>query len=107
MKTILVILTFLMLAVQAQEKIKPTSSFIISGEVKSEITISIADLSKWKEQLIGDVVITNHQGEKKSESKGLKGILLKEILQSIEIKSESPRVLSEYYFVCKLRMDIK
>ena len=29
------------------------------------------------------------------------GILLKEVLQSIEIKSESPKVLSEYYLVCK------
>jgi len=45
------------------------------------------------------LVITNHLGEKKSEAKGLKGILLKDILQTVEIKSESPKVLSEYYFV--------
>lgn len=85
----------------AQNEIKTTASFTITGEVKTDKIITIADFTKWKEQTIGDVIITNHLGEKKSEAKGLKGILLKEILQSVEIKSESPKVLSEYYFVCK------
>ncbi len=83
----------------AQGQIKVTSSFIISGEVFSPLTVSVMDLKKWKEVAIGDLVITNHLGEKKSEAKGLKGILLKDILQTAEIKSESPKVLSEYYFV--------
>jgi len=30
----------------------------------------------------------------------VKGVLLKDILEKIEIDSENPRVLSEYYFVC-------
>ena len=80
---------------------KPTSSFTIFGEVKASVTIQIGDLSKWKSVGIGDVIINNHLGEKKSESKGLKGVLLKDILSSVEINSESPKVLSEYYFVCK------
>lgn len=83
----------------AQAQVKTTSSFTISGEVQSPVTISFADLKKWKEMPVGDLVITNHLGEKKSPSKGLKGILLKEILQTAEIKSESPKVLSEFYFV--------
>ncbi len=83
-----------------QAQVKATSSFTIAGEVFSSLTISIADLKKWKEVAIGDLVITNHLGEKKSEAKGLKGILLKDILQTLEIKSENPKVLSEYYFVC-------
>lgn len=84
-----------------QKEYKPTSSFVISGEVKTPVTIQIADLNKWKVVPIGDVVITNHLGEKKSEAKGLKGVLLKDVLSAVEINSESPRVLSEYYFVCK------
>lgn len=79
----------------------PTSSFVISGEIKSPVTIQIADLKKWKEVAIGDVTITNHMGEKKSEGKGLKGVLLKDVLGAVEINSESPKGLSEYYFVCK------
>src|SRR5258706_4343378 len=81
------------------KQMKVTSAFTVSGEVFSPLTVSVMDLKKWKEVSIGDLVITNHLGEKKSEAKGLKGILLKEIIQTIEIKSESPKVLSEYYFV--------
>ena len=81
------------------QQVKVTASFTISGEVFTPLTVSVMDLKKWKEVDIGDLVITNHLGEKKSEDKGLKGILLKEILQTVEIKSESPKVLSEYYFV--------
>ncbi len=97
-KLIFILFTFTTSFTVAQQ-IKPTSSFTISGEVFSPLTIQIADLKKWKEVAIGDLVITNHLGEKKSESKGLKGVLMKEILQSAEIKSENPKVLSEFYFV--------
>lgn len=85
----------------AQEKTKPTSAFIVKGEVIAVKTISIQDFSNFSEQDIGDVVITNHLGEKKSEQKALKGILLRDVLQGVEIKSESPKVLSEFYVVCR------
>jgi hypothetical protein len=98
MKKLLFLLALAIFFASAQQ-IKPTSSFTVSGEVFAPLTVSVMDLKKWKEVAIGDLVITNHLGEKKSEGKGLKGILLKEILQTTEIKSESPKVLSEYYFV--------
>ena len=100
MKNSVALLLFLLpTSLFAQGQIKVTSSFTISGEVFSPLTVSVMDLKKWKEVAIGDLVITNHSGEKKSEAKGLKGILLKDILQTVEIKSENPKVLSEYYFV--------
>jgi hypothetical protein len=100
MKNFIVILLFLLSeSLFAQEQVKVTSSFTISGEVFSPLTVSVMDLKKWKEVVIGDLVVIDHLGEKKSEAKGLKGILLKEILQTAEIKSETPKVLSEYYFV--------
>lgn len=84
-----------------QKEPEPTRSFIISGEVKAHVTISLTEFSKYPEVPMGDITITNHLGEKKSEQKSLKGILLKDILKSVEINNENPRVLSEYYFVCK------
>src|SRR5258706_3468208 len=84
-----------------QKEFKPTQSFTITGEVKSPTVVQAVDLKKWKIQNIGDVVITNHLGERKSEAKALRGVLLKEVLESVEINAENPRVLSEYYFVCK------
>ncbi len=99
------LITFLFLLVAsaafAQKEIKPTSQFIISGEVKAAVTVTIDDLKKCKSQLVADVIITNHLGEKKSEAKGLKGVLLKTVLEKAEINAENPKVLSEYYFVCK------
>lgn len=83
-----------------QEKIQSTKSFTISGEVKSPLTVSLSDFGRYKETTIGDVVITNHLGEKKSERKGVKGILLKDILAGVEFTS-SPKELSTFYFICK------
>ena len=99
MKKIIFSALGLIVGIANAQQIKVTSSFTISGEVFTPLTVSVMDFKKWKEVAIGDMVITNHLGEKKSEAKGLKGILLKEILQTVEIKSESPKVLSEYYFV--------
>lgn len=84
-----------------QKELETTTSFIISGEVKTQVTVSLTEFSKYTEVPIGDITITNHLGEKKSEQKILKGILLKDILKTVEINIENPRVLSEYYFVCK------
>jgi hypothetical protein len=99
MKKIILFSLCLMVGTVNAQQIKVTSSFTISGEVFAPLTVSVMDFKKWKEVAIGDLVITNHLGEKKSEAKGLKGISLKEVLQTVEIKSESPKVLSEYYFV--------
>lgn len=84
-----------------QKEAETTTSFIISGEVKAHVSVSLTEFSKYAEVPMGDITITNHLGEKKSEQKLLKGILLKDILKTVEIKNENPRVLSEYYFVCK------
>ena len=99
--TLLILGTIAVQMAFCQQELKPTQSFTISGEVKSPATVQASDLKKWSVQTIGDIVITNHMGEKKSEAKALKGVLLKDVLQSVEINAETPRVLSEYYFVCK------
>ena len=86
---------------QAPKDLQPTSSFVIRGEVKVPVTVKIEDLAKWPVRNIGDVAITNHTGEKKSDAKALKGVLLRDVLQSVEINAPSPKVLSEYYIVCR------
>jgi hypothetical protein len=100
-KFILAILCFSSSGAFAQKELKPTQSFVISGEVKAPVTVMLADLKKYKEVVIGDIVITNHLGEKKNDAKGMKGVLLKDVLQSAEINAENPKVLSEFYFLCK------
>ena len=83
-----------------KENIPTTESFSIEGKVKKEMTVSLADLSSYRSYSIDSIVIKNHLGERKSTLKKVKGVLLKDILEKVEIDSESPKVLSEYYFVC-------
>jgi hypothetical protein len=100
-KLLFIILTCCVFSVGAQHDIKPTSSFVVSGEVKTPLTVAIADLKNYQESVIGDVTITNHAGEKKSVAKALKGVLLKDILSKVEFVHENPRELSTFYLVCK------
>jgi hypothetical protein len=79
---------------------KTTSSFTINGRVKSPKTFTLDEIVKLGVHNIGDVVITNHKGEKKGTAKELSGVLLTEILKSVELDAESPKVFSEYSFVC-------
>ena len=87
------------LYVSAQQNDCNTDAFIIKGEIKNEITISFKLLDSFTTSDIPNVVITNHLGEKRSEAKGMKGVLIKSILERADIKVESPKQLSEFYFV--------
>lgn len=80
--------------------IPPTKSFSISGDVKEEQTINDVDLKKYKVHIIGDVKITNHKGELKGIAKGLSGVLLKDVLSTVTLNTDNPKVFSEYVFIC-------
>lgn len=83
-----------------QKPIPTTENFAIEGKVKKEMKVSLADLSSYKSYSIDSIVITNHLGERRSTLKNVKGVLLKDILGKIEIDSENPKMLSEFYFIC-------
>lgn len=85
----------------AQKRNEPTKSFRVTGEIKEEKKISVDDFFNYRESALGDVVITNHLGEPKSTQKKLKGILLRDVLEKIEIKTPGPKELSTFYIVCK------
>ncbi|PZF74538.1 molybdopterin-binding protein [Taibaiella soli] len=102
MKKVLILLSFVLLqdAAIAQKKLTPTTSFTISGNVKTEATITLNALDTFKQVNIGDVSIKNHLGESKYTHEKLKGVLLKDVLKQVVYTSESPKVLSEFYFTC-------
>ena len=84
----------------AQHHIPPTDNFRVEGKVKQGMTVSLQDLSSYQSYTIDSIVITSHLGERKDILKAVKGVLLKDILNKVEIEAESPKVLSEYYLVC-------
>lgn len=98
-KSILLIFVLISTLSFAQEAIESTSEFTISGRVQKEINFSLADLSQFEDQPIADLVITNHLGIKKGTSQRMSGIPIKTILENVKFDVESPKVLSELYFV--------
>jgi hypothetical protein len=103
MTKMLFLFVFVMSCLSGQSQGQPVAaqSFKIIGEVKREVKISVYDLEKYRGALVKDVVITNHLGEVKSRIKKLTGVLLRDVLANVEIKSEIPRDLSACYLVCK------
>jgi hypothetical protein len=102
MRSILfLVLAFTVFSASAQkENIPTTENFSIEGKVRKSLSLSLADLSSYKSYSIDSIVITNHLGERKSSLKKVKAVLLKDILDKVEIDAETPKVLSEYYLVC-------
>ena len=93
------VITFFTASAQ-KENIPTTENFTIEGKVKKSLAVSLADLSSYKSYSIDSIVITNHLGERRSSLKKVKAVLLKDILDKVEVDAENHKVLSEYYFVC-------
>lgn len=77
-----------------------TKTITIEGAVAKTVTINFADLKAYKTISIDSVQILNHKQEYKSTLKGIKGVLLKDIVTKAEFVVNSPKVLSEFYIVC-------
>jgi len=84
----------------AQEPLRQTLSFKISGAIKSESVITMDSLNTYPLQTIGDIKVTNHLGEFKHEDDKLKGVLLKDILSHSTLAAASPKLYSRFYFAC-------
>jgi hypothetical protein len=84
----------------AQERVIPSNFFLIEGKVKGTYKFSFDSSSKFNTVVVDSVVITNHLREKRRTLKNLKGILLKDILNKVEIDAPNVKLLSEYYITC-------
>ena len=83
-----------------KENIPTTENFSIEGKVKKSLTLTLADLSSYKSYAVDSIAITNHLGERRSSLKKVKAVLLKDLIDKVEIDAENHKVLSEYYLVC-------
>jgi len=82
-----------------QDKYKTTRQFSISGKVKNPSVITMDSLAKYQIVPIGDIAVTDHTGALKHKDAGLKGVLLKDILNHTMIDA-TPHLFSGYYFTC-------
>lgn len=83
----------------SQTAITPTSEVVVSGTIKSEVTITLGDLRAFPQKSIGDVKIINYRGESKSTFKKVKGIPVVELLKDLKFDVDNERVLSEFYII--------
>lgn len=80
-----------------QKDIASTDVITVSGAVVKEATITLADILAVPSHAIPDVAITNHLGEPRGTAKGLRGVLVRDLLANVSFNAESPKVLSEYF----------
>jgi hypothetical protein len=85
----------------SQESPTPTRFVEITGKLKRPVKLTLEDIRKLPDTVLGDLTITNHLGEYKSTQKGLRGVKLTSLLKSIEFESPSPKQLSEFYLVAE------
>lgn len=83
----------------AQKNIEASNAFTIEGMVKKSLTVTLDSLKKYPAVSIDSIGITNHLGERKSSLQNITVLPLKRFLDQIEIEVESPKQLSEFYFV--------
>ena len=100
MKKLIILILLYSSAAYAQETLKQTQKFSISGQVKNESVITLDSILKYPVKVIGDINITNHLGEFKHKDDELKGVLLKDVLSHTVFKTTGPKLLSPFYFVC-------
>lgn len=99
MKKLATLFLFLIsITVWGQKANEVTSEFVVTGKVKQDLKFTFTDIEKYPSKKIKDVVITNHLGEPRGTAKQLTGILLKDLLKNLELKEESPKRYSEFYF---------
>ena len=100
MKKLFVFFLLCNTAAFAQEPLKQTLGFSISGKVKNPSAITMDSLNSYPIKAIGDIKVTDHTGTFKHEDDQLKGVLLKDILSHTLLAASSPKLFSRFYFAC-------
>lgn len=98
-KSLLFIFFLVSSSLLAQRTVTPSEAITIEGKIKIKKTFSTAELDMFPKVAIADQILYNHKGEMKSTVKNMKGILLKTVLEKVELDFEKPKELNEFYFV--------
>ena len=74
-----------------------TDTLFVTGKVKSEWSFPISAIKEYKSDLLGDVN-TSCSAKQREDSKGVKGVLVKTLLDTVEFDYENRKMLNEFYF---------
>lgn len=104
MKQLLFIFLFATTVVYGQDA---KLSLKIEGRVKNPKTFSFDEIKAMPMVYVDSLQVYNHEMVPRSMVRNIKGVLLKELLKSIEFDAATPRELSEYYIVCVAKDNYK
>lgn len=96
MKILSFIILFFALTLNAQA----SKTIEVSGDIMKPVIIKFSDLKNFQTHNVDSLRIYNHKMEYKSTLRNIKGVLLKDALAEVQYKTESPKLLSEFYLVC-------
>ncbi|MSQ79199.1 MAG: hypothetical protein EXR21_05940 [Flavobacteriaceae bacterium] len=97
-KAYILLLIFTITGLCTQAQTEATNEFKINGKVKTEKTISLADLQRYPTIELTDIN-TSCSPKKEEKAKSVKVVLLKNILDSVAFQYEKSRMLNYYYFL--------
>ena len=97
-KTTVVLLLIAASAILHAQNTQSTDAFKITGKVKNEKVITLADLQRYKTIELHDVNVTCSP-KKEDMVKSVKAVLLRDILDSVAFEYEKSYMLNEYYFL--------
>ncbi len=93
-----VLLLFVTKLMLAQQNIVATDHFAIIGKVKKELLVTLTDLRSYRQTELKNVN-TSCSPKKEEKTELAKGVLIKDILDSVAFAYNSPKELNEFYFV--------
>lgn len=100
-RNINLIIPVLLFIGMSNARAQQSESFVFTGKVSNKMNVTMTMLNAYKSVSTDSLVIYNHLMERKSLLKNMKGVLLKDVIARSGITSESPKVLSKYYIICK------
>lgn len=95
---LLFIISLLSISTYAQDQPLATNSFVVTGKVKNETTISITDIRKYPATELTDIN-TSCSPKKEEKSRQVKVVLLKTLLDSVKFDYDKPKSLGQFYFL--------
>lgn len=84
---------------QVENKKNP-ATLIIEGAVENTLTFTDKNIAEFSTISIDSLQILNHLLEYRRTIYNIKGVLLTDILNKTKVTATSPKLLSEYYFIC-------
>jgi hypothetical protein len=95
-----IVFTFLLFFARALMAQQATDHFTIEGEIAKSIEIGPAQLKNYPVVSLDSMTVYSHDMKVRSVMKNIKGVLLKDILSSVDMMAKNPKELSAYYIAC-------